>query len=162
MAALGMFANERVELVHGYIVRMAPIGPPHGSCVQRVNEVFVRSFVPRASVRIQSSFVAGDSQPEPDIAVVPRGEYRDEHPDQALLIVEVAESSLDYDRTTKAALYASAGVPEYWVVNLVDRLLEVHTDIVRGVYTRVVPYRAGDRVTPEAFPGTEIDVAAIL
>lgn len=163
MAALGMFEHERVELVYGFIIRMPPIGPPHSSAVQRMNEVFVRAFAPRASVRVQSPFVAGDlSLPEPDFAVVPRGEYRDEHPSEALLVVEVADSSLDFDRTTKAKLYAESGVPEYWVVNLVDELVEVHTEIVRGVYTRVVPSKRGDRIVPLAFPDVTLAVDDVL
>lgn len=163
MAALGMFEHERVELVYGFIIRMPPIGPPHSAAVQRLTEVFVRAFSPAASVRVQSPFVAGDrSLPEPDFAVVPRGEYRDEHPKTAMLLVEVADSSLDFDRTTKAKLYAESGVPEYWVINLVDGLVEVHTDIVRGVYTRVVPFKRGDRIVPSRFPAVTIAVDDVL
>jgi Uma2 family endonuclease len=163
MAALGMFEHERVELVYGCIVRMPPIGPPHSSAVQRLTEAFVRLVVPRATVRVQSPFVAGDaSAPEPDIAVVPRGEYRDDDPREALLLIEVADSSLDYDRTTKAKLYAESGVAEYWIINLVDGLIEVHTDIVRGVYTRIVPYKRGDIVTPLGFPEASLAVDDLL
>lgn len=163
MAAIGMFEHERVELVYGSIVRMPPIGPPYSSTVQRLTEVLVRALSPRASVRIQLPFVAGDqSLPEPDVAVVPRGEYRDDHPTEAFLVIEVADSSLDCDRTTKAKLYAESGVPEYWVVNLIDGIVEVHTDIVRGVYTRVVPFKRGERVVPKDFPDITLAVDDVL
>jgi Uma2 family endonuclease len=163
MAALGMFEHERVELVHGVIIRKPVVGPPHSAAVQRMTEVFVRSFAPAASVRVQSPFVAGDrSLPEPDVAVVPRGEYRDEHPTEAMLLVEVADSSLDFDRMTKAKLYAESDVPEYWIVNLVDGIVEVHTDIVRGVYTRVVPFKRGERITPTRFARVTIAVDDVL
>lgn len=163
MAAIGMFEHERVELVYGWIVRMPPIGPSHSSTVQRLTELLVRAVAPRASVRIQLPFAASDqSLPEPDVALVPRGEYRDDHPTKALLVMEVADSSLDYDRTTKAKLYAESGVPEYWVVNLVDGIVEVHTEIVRGVYTRIVPYKRGERVVPKDFPDVALAVDDVL
>ncbi|HXU82827.1 MAG TPA: Uma2 family endonuclease, partial [Polyangia bacterium] len=117
----------------------------------------------RARVRVQLPFIAGDdSLPEPDLAVVPPGEYDDQHPAKAFMIVEVADSSLEDDRGWKAALYAESGVPEYWVVNLVDGLVEVHTEIVRGAFSRAVPYRKGESIRPLAFPDVGIDVAEFL
>ena len=163
MASVGLFEHERVELVYGFVLRMAPIGPLHGSAVQRLTMVLVPRLVGRASVRVQLPFVASDrSLPEPDVAVVPEAPYRDAHPKDAFLVVEVADSSLDYDRTTKAKLYAESGVPEYWVVNLVDGLVEVHSEIVRGVYTKVVPAKRGDRISLLAFPDVSLAVDDVL
>ena len=150
IVALGLFDNERVELLHGVIVPMSPHGAPHDSAIQRLNHLFMKLVGDRAAVRIQSSFAAlDDSQPEPDVAIVPPGEYHDAHPREAYLIIEVAYSSLEVDRGTKARLYAASGVPEYWVVNLIDNLIEVHSDIVRGAYARVVPYRKGQSISLE-------------
>jgi Uma2 family endonuclease len=114
-------------------------------------------------VRVQSAFAASDgSEPEPDLAVVPAGDYDDAHPSEAHLIIEVADSSLVKDRGIKAALYAESGVPEYWVVNLPDKLIEVHTDIIQGAYTRVASYRKGQIVRLQRFTDVEIPVDGVL
>jgi Uma2 family endonuclease len=163
MVAMGMFTGERVELLHGVVIEMTPIDPPHGGAVQRLTRILLLALDPRAAVRVQSPFAASDhSEPEPDLAVVPPGDYDDAHPGEAYLLVEVAASSLTKDRGVKAALYASCGVPEYWVVNLVDQLIEVHTDIVRGTYARVVAFRKGERITLQRFPDVSIAVSDAL
>lgn len=163
LACHGSFEDERVELLYGSVVRMTPIGPPHDSTVQRLTRLLLRALDPRAAVRIQSSFAASDrSEPVPDVALVPPGDYDDEHPNVAWLIIEVADSSLIKDRGVKARLYAESGVVEYWIVNLVDRQVEVHSDIVRGAYTRVVPYRSGEHVVLTRFPDVQIAVDEII
>jgi Uma2 family endonuclease len=163
LAEMGAFGDERVELLYGMVVTMTPKGPPHESAVQRLTELFFDAFRGQATVRVAAPFAASDgSEPEPDVSVVPRGTYDDEHPKEALLIVEVSHSSLAMDRDTKARLYAECGVPEYWVVNLVDELVEVHTEIVRGTYARVTPYRRGDKVELPALAGVTVRVDDVL
>lgn len=120
----GCFEDERVELLSGGIVKMSPHGAPHDGTLQILEALLKRVLGTRADVRVQSAFAASDdSQPEPDIAVVPRADYRSAHPERAFLIVEIAHSSLQRDRE-KALIYAKSGVPEYWIVNLVDKLVE--------------------------------------
>lgn len=163
MVELGLFEGERVELIDGVIVQMSPKGPKHESALERLTELLVQRIAGRATVRIQSGFAASDgSEPEPDVAVVPRRDYSTAHPSEALLVIEVADSSLRFDRTEKAALYAESGVPEYWVVNVRDRLIEVHDQIVGDAYTRVVPYGSGSSVSPKAFLDVELAVDDIL
>lgn len=163
MARLGLFEGERVELLYGVIVAMSPKGTPHESAIQRLNRLFIKALDDRATIRVQSSFAASDrSQPEPDVAVVPTGAYRDDHPAQAFLVVEVSDSSLPVDRKIKAQLYAESNVPEYWIVNVRDSIVEVHTEIVRGEYTKVTPYRAGSRITLVSFPDVSFAVDDIL
>lgn len=163
MVELGLFADERVELLYGVIVRMPPKGPPHDSAIDRLNERLVVALAGRATVRVQNAFAASDgSEPEPDLAAVPRDDYRASHPSRASLIVEVADSSLETDRTTKARLYAESGVEEYWVVNVRDGIIEVHEDIVRGAYARITPYRPGAVIRLRAFPDVEIAVSDVL
>ena len=163
MVAVGLFEGDRVELLYGVIVRMSPKGPRHESAIEHLTELLVRGLAGRASVRIQSSFAASDgSEPEPDVAIVPRGDYSDRHPDVAHLVIEVADSSLPTDRGTKARLYAECGVQEYWVVNVRDGLVEVFTDVVRGAYTRVVPHGRGDSLRPLSFSDIVISVADVL
>jgi Uma2 family endonuclease len=159
MGELHFFHGERVELIHGTVVRMSPIGPSHSSIVGRLNELFLPRLLGRATVRIQQPFVAcDDSEPEPDVAIVPAGLYRDRHPDVALLVVEVAETSLAYDRETKGPLYAASGVPEYWLVDVVGRAVEVYRNPEGGRYAQARRALGGESVTPSAFPDLVIAV----
>jgi Uma2 family endonuclease len=163
LAEAGAFRNERVELIRGIIVRMSPQGASHATAIQRLTELLVLALRGRADVRPQLPFVASDdSMPEPDLAVVDRMSFGAPHPGRAHLIVEVADSSLDDDRHEKAAIYAEAAVGEYWVVNISDRLVEVHTEPARGGYLRVTPFRIGERIGLNAFPDVELEVAAIF
>jgi Uma2 family endonuclease len=162
MAELGFFANERVELIHGTVVRMAPIGTGHCDVVDVCTELFVSRLVGRATVRIQAPFLAHDeSEPEPDVAIVPRKRYSDQHPDEALLVIEVAESSLAYDRHTKAPLYAASGVREYWIIDVIGRAVEVHRQQVRDRYAVHHRVTAGT-IHPEAFPDVELSLAELF
>ncbi len=164
MVEMGLFENEKLELLKGFIVRMSPQKSRHASAVQSLTHIFVLALVAsgRASVRVQLPLaVSDDSEPEPDIAIVPAAAYRDHHPDSAFLIIEVAETSLATDRE-KAEVYAAGGIPEYWIVDVVHDLVEVHTDSVDGVYTRVTPYRRGQMITPLGFPDVSVRVTDIL
>jgi Uma2 family endonuclease len=159
----GSFEGERVELIQGEILEMSPTGPDHDSTVDRLNELLVLRLTGRARVRTQGSIAIGDhSEPVPDLLVLERRDYDDAHPSTALLAIEVARSSLRRDRGAKAALYAEAGIPEYWVVNLVDRIVEVHTEIISGSYARVTPYRKGDAIRLVAFADVEVAVDTFL
>jgi Uma2 family endonuclease len=123
--------DDRVELLEGVIVAMSPQHPPHASALYRTHEALRTAIGARALVRMQLPFVAGSmSVPEPDVAIVPRrpSDYDAVHPDTAWLVVEVADTSLLADRLTKAAIYAAAGVGEYWIVNLRDEQVEVFRD----------------------------------
>jgi Uma2 family endonuclease len=163
IAQLGLFLGERVELIHGIVVRMSPIGPPHSEVVDRLTEVLLRGVARRARVRIQQPFLAWDeSEPEPDVAVVPSGSYAARHPDGALLIIEVADTPLDYDRETKGPLYAASSVPEYWIVDLAQRRIEVRTDPRGGRYEQVRMASLGDTCAPGAFTDVEVSVSDLF
>lgn len=121
--------DDRVELLEGVIVAMAPSNPPHASVTGRVGDAVRAVAGRRAVVREQHPLILGlYSAPEPDIALVPGAheDYEDAHPRKAHLVIEVADSSLAQDRITKAAIYAAGGIPEYWIVNLRDDFVEVH------------------------------------
>lgn len=163
LIALGFFQRERVELIHGVLVKMSPIGPPHRSVVDRLTRLLVPRLADRALVSIQQPFAAEDeSEPEPDVSVLPLGDYSVNHPDRAFLIVEIADSSLEFDREMKGPLYAASGVEEYWLVNLVERLVEIHAEPVDGRYANVRRVKAGETIAPRAFPDVEISVAELL
>ena len=160
---LGAFQNEKIELLEGVLVPMSPIGPSHSSAVQKLNALLVPALAGRAAVRIQSPFAALElSEPEPDVVVAPPGDYDTDHPDRAYLIIEVAESSLSVDRGVKKRLYARCGVPEYWIVNVVDRVVEVHTEPADGTYAKVDRLERGETVRLTGFPDVEIRVADVM
>jgi len=160
---MGAFEDERVELLRGVVVRMSPHGPAHDAPLDRLTEIFVRAMGSRGKVRVQSSFVAGDgSEPEPDLCIVPRRDYDRAHPDEAYLVVEVAGSSLHKDRGVKAALYAESRVPEYWIVNVVDKVIEVHTDPHGASYGSVRILGNGEAIRLSSFPDVVIAVDDVL
>lgn len=159
----GAFRDEKVELIRGVIVRMVPQGPPHAGPIQRLNEILVLRLAGRASVRVQLPIIAPDeSEPEPDLAIVPRGDYDEAHPSGAFLIVEVANTSLDYDRGTKTPLYAAMGVPEYWIVDVPRGTVEVHREPVDERYGRVTTHKKGESITLASFADITLEVSAIV
>jgi Uma2 family endonuclease len=133
MAEAGLFRDERVELLDGEIITMSPKLTPHASTVNILMYELIARLGTVALVRVQAPIVLNNwSEPEPDIAVCypDPDHYRQAHPkaEQVFLVIEVAETSLTYDRTGKARAYAASGIPEYWIVNLPDRRIEVLTD----------------------------------
>jgi Uma2 family endonuclease len=163
LAAAGAFDDERVELVRGVVLSRSPIDPPHADTVDRLMELLVQVLGARARVRVQSSFSASDhSAPQPDLAVVPRESYATAHPSRAHLIIEVADSSLRFDRKVKAGVYAEAGVPDYWIVNLVDGQIEVHREPTATGYGAMTIHRRGERIALLAFPDVTIAVDDVV
>ena len=163
MVELGMFEDERIELLRGVLVPMSPIGPPHSATIDRLTRMLVLALDGRGTVRVQNPFAAlDDSEPEPDLSVVPFGDYDEGHPERAELLIEVAESSLSRDRGVKLRIYAENGVPEYWVVNLVDRTIEVHTEPAPGGYGRMQSYVAGQSIRLTRFEDIQILVADVI
>lgn len=160
---LGAFADERAELLHGVVVTMTPSKPPHAFAIQELSERLIAALAPRAKIRVQLPLaLTDDSEPEPDIAVVPPGDYGGAHPTRAFLAIEVADSSLRKDRHIKAPLYASAGVPEYWLVNLVDGVVEVHRDPAEGKYRSVTRHARTVTLRIESFPDVALRIADFL
>jgi Uma2 family endonuclease len=160
---LGAFQGEHIELLEGLLVPMSPIGPPHHSTVQRLTYILLPALLGRATVRVQGPFAGLDlSEPEPDLAVVPVGEYDTAHPDCAYLIIEVAESSLGTDRGIKQRLYASCNVPEYWIVNMVEGHIEVYTAPKDGAYASTQCHDRTSCIRPLHFPDLEVRVADVL
>jgi Uma2 family endonuclease len=162
LISLGVFDDERVELIRGVLVKMSPQEVPHASTVQLLNELLMEQRQRRFTVRIQLPLaLSDDTEPEPDVAIVPLGNYRTEHPRTALLIIEVADSTLKKDRR-KAAVYASAGIAEYWIVNLGARTIEVYARPEGDRYAEVRTLRSGDTLRPLALPDVALAVAEIL
>jgi Uma2 family endonuclease len=157
--------DEHVELVGGAIVEMSPEGPPHSATIDLCAEVLRCAFGDGFTVRVQHPLVIDpDGEPEPDLVVVAGSpsDYFDEHPRTAALVVEVAGSSLAYDRREKSRLYARAAIPEYWIVNLVDRVVEVHRSPSASGYEDVSSFRPADMISPLAVPSAVLIVASFV
>ncbi len=169
MVDAGVFAaDRRLELIEGEIVDMSPIGSAHQACVNRLTALFAPlAAAERAILQVQGAFRASDlSQPQPDVALVrPRDDfYAGGHPGPAdlLLVVEVADTSLRFDRWTKLPAYAKAGVPETWIVDLNGGVVDVATDPSEQGYGRLVQVAPGDTLAPTAFPDITIAATRLL
>lgn len=167
MAETGILReDDRVELLRGRIVEMSPIGSEHGGAVN----FFVRALRPledHAVLTFQNALrIDETTEPQPDVMVLkPREDlYRSQlpGPDDVLLLIEVADSSRSYDRSVKLPLYAEAGIVEVWVVDLVDRVVEVHRKPQKGRYGSHDTFGPGDTVHCAAFPDVDVSVRGIL
>jgi Uma2 family endonuclease len=169
MIDAGIFhPDERIELIEGELLEMAPIGIPHAYAVMAFTRLLVEA-IPRDSgvVSIQGPVTLGDlSEPQPDVLVLrpPVERYRKARPRGAdvLLLVEVSESTLRFDRKRKLPLYARHGVPESWILNLVDGQLETYREPWSGGYGLRRVLERGEPATPALLPGVALDWAALL
>lgn len=159
----GVFEDERIELLRGELVQMSPQGPLHAHVATCLGHILFKALGERAWVRLHSPLaVSDDSEPEPDLAVVPRTGYRGEHPTSAYLVIEVADSSLPRDRGIKAKLYAECGIPEYWIIHAMERVIEVYTSPERGAYRVVTMKRHDDTIALITFPDVQISLDSIF
>lgn len=169
MGEAGIFApGERVELIEGELIDMAPIGQGHAGIVNRLNEALVLACRGLAIVSVQNPVrLDRYSEPQPDFALLrPRPDFYETGEragsDDILLLIEVAESSLRFDRTVKLSLYARRGIPEYWIIDRRSRRVEVHTRPAEQRYRTVATHGAGARLTLTQLPEIVIDVDRIL
>ena len=170
MGEMGWFNGQRVELIEGRIVEMPPQKEDHYATILRVQDALRNVFPAGHVVRPQGPLAFGTrSEPEPDIAVV-KGEVRDfvDHPTTAVLVVEVSGTTLRFDRR-KGGLYARANVPEYWIINLGDREIEVRREPMADdtkpfghAYRTTVTFKGGDLISPLAVPAANIAVSDLL
>lgn len=169
----GAFLGRRVELIEGEIIEVAAQKNWHAMGIKFTEDQLIPAFGPGHWVRVQMSLdLTPYSVPDPDIAVVtgtPRTHSGEQNPTSALLIVEVSDTTLAYDRMTKGSLYARAGILDYWILNLVDRQFEVYRDAVPDATQRYgMGYRTttilgpSDMVSPLAVPHASIAVADLL
>jgi Uma2 family endonuclease len=164
--------DDKIELIDGRMIFREPEGSPHTVAIQLTMAALQRAFGPGWNVRQPSPIALDDdSEPEPDVAVVPGTprDYVDAHPMRPVLIVEVSHSRLGFDRTYKASLYARAAITDYWIVNLVDRVVEVRRGPMTSdaapygwTYERLTISGPGEMVTPLAAPFALIAVSDLL
>jgi Uma2 family endonuclease len=172
LAEIGLFDNQRVELIDGQVIEMSPIGAAHMMYVTIVGDILRMAFGSGYFIRTQGPLDLGEaSQPQPDISVIAGRaiDYRTVHPTTAALVVEVADTSVTYDRLTKASLYAKAGIGEYWIVSVGDNQLEVYRQpgpdagAVYGFsYGERLILKATHTVTPQSGPEAAIAVSELL
>jgi Uma2 family endonuclease len=167
MVPAGIFDEDsRVELIEGDIVEMSPIGGPHLWCVNRLTRLLVLLIGARAAVSIQNPIrLSQRSEPQPDVTVLrPRDPADTSTPTAAdvLLLIEVADSSLLYDRRRKLPLYARYGIAEVWIVNLRDNHIEVHRQPNATGYQERAVYERGGTLSPLTFPDIAIPCDEIL
>ena len=168
MAAAGVFSeDDRVELIEGEILEMSPTGSRHAARVDRLNAALSRLVGGAAIVRVQSPLHLNDfSEPLPDISLLkPRDDfYEHSHPtpEDVLLVIEVADTSAAYDRTVKVPLYARAGVPEVWLVDLVKNEAEVYSRPEGGVYRDVRRVARGQQLASAQLPALVLNADDVL
>jgi len=168
MAAAGVFSeDDRVELIEGEIVEMNPIGSRHAACVGRLTELLGRLVVGEAIVWVQNPVQVSDySEPLPDVALLKRRDdfyaQANPRPSDVFLIVEVADSSVEYDRGIKIPLYAQASIPEVWLVNLPKETVEIYSQPLEGEYREIRLIKRGESLSAKSIPSLTLDADAVL
>jgi len=168
MAEIGIFDEDsRVELLGGEVFAMSPIGSKHAACVNRLLASLTRQVGDEVIVSPQNPVrLSDDTEPEPDVSVLrPKPDfYASAHPRPAdiLLIVEVAETSLAYDRDRKLPFYAAAGIPEVWIVDLAGGAVTAYSGPSGEAYRQTREYRRGEALSPAALPQISLPVEAII
>lgn len=164
--------EDRIELFDGRMIFKEPQYSPHATAISLVQRVLTSALGPGWYVRVQMPVALDElSEPEPDVSVVPGHprDYRDAHPERPALIVEVAQSRLRFDRRQKGSLYARAGIADYWIVNILERRLEIYREPVSDPdaplgwrYGRTIALGPDERVAPLAAPAVAIAVSDLL
>ena len=159
--------NDRVELIEGEILEMSPIGSRHSACVKRLNALLGRLVSQNIIVSVQDPIRLDDySEPQPDVALIRAREdfYAEGHPAAAdvLLVIEVADTSVDYDRDVKVPLYARAAIPEVWLVALPDDSIEIYTGLQDGSYREFRQAKRGESIVSQTISALTLSVDTIL
>lgn len=166
MAEAGILhEDDRVELIEGELIEMAAIGSRHFTCVNGLNRFLVESVGDEAIVSVQNPVRLGEhGEPEPDLALIKPRDYRDSlpGPEDVLLLIEVSDATLTYDREVKLPLYARFGIPEVWIVDLASGTIERHTEPSEDGYGLVRRARRGASLESQALPELSIPVDAII
>ncbi len=166
MGELGLIGpQERVELIDGEVLRMSPQKPLQANVTMLLNHSLVSRYGETHYVRVQLPWEANPySEPEPDFALISKDKplSSSNHPTEADLVIEVADSSLAFDRSRKSRLYAESGVPEYWIVNIPGRCLEVYREPKDQVYSSLQKLSVEETVSPLKVPGEALLIAEFL
>lgn len=159
--------NDKVELINGEIIQMSPIGRRHTACVNRLNSVFSQLLGKKVIVAVQNPILLNNlSEPEPDIALLkPRTDFYESghpQPQDIFLLIEVADSSIEYDRDVKIPLYASSGITEVWLVDIYQQVIIVYRYPTENSYRDIQTLSRGEKLSISAFPENNLFVDDIL
>ena len=164
---LGMLKDyEKAEIIEGELIQKMPIGDRHAAVVNNLNRFLVKNVADDILVSNQNPVRLSDyDEPEPDFALSDLTKYdgrRHPQPAEILLLIEVSDSTLKYDRSTKLVLYAEAEIPEVWIVNLPNDIIEIHTKPGSGIYQLTKIYKRGETLESEILPDLKLEVDKIL
>jgi Uma2 family endonuclease len=164
---LGMLHDyEKAEIIDGELIRTMTVGDRHAQVVNKLNKILVKNVSDDVLVSVQNPLRLTDyNEPEPDVVLADLTKYdgsRHPRPSETLVVIEVSDSTLKYDRETKLSLYAEAGIKEFWIVNLPKNIIEIHTNLSDEVYQIVKIFKLGDTIKSETIPDLEIEVDKIL
>lgn len=164
---LGMLHDyEKAEIIEGELIRKMPIGDRHATVVDRLNRILCRNLSDEIVVRVQNPLRLSDyNESEPDFVLADLTKYdgkRHPQPKETLVVIEVSDSTLKYDRDTKLPLYAESEIQEVWIVNLLKNIIEIHTTPNNGVYQFVKIFNQGEVVKSETVPDVKVEVDKIL
>ena len=167
MIELGLLKDyEKAEIIEGELIQSMPIGDRHACIVDNLMDFFIKNVPDTIRVRGQNPIRISDyNEPQPDLSFGDLTKYdgrRKPKADEVLLVIEVSDATLKYDRNTKLALYAEAEIPEAWIVNLPNDIIEIHTKPKFGLYQLVQIFNRGEMVKSEAIPNLEIEVEKII
>jgi Uma2 family endonuclease len=159
--------RDRVELLQGEIIEMSPVGRQHAACVDRLNELFVLGLSTRAIVRVQSPIrLSNNSEPQPDVAILQRRSdfYAEGHPqpEDIFALVEVSDTTVEFDRTVKVPLYAQDNIPEVWIVDLNSQTVHVYREPSSSGYQQLQSFRRGQSPAFQAFTDLQFSVEQVL
>ena len=159
--------DDRVELIEGRIIDMTPIGSKHAACVSRLNEILSEKLQKRAIINIQNPIcLTAYTEPKPDIAITKRRPdfYAEQlpQPEDVLLIIEVSDSSLDYDCETKIPLYAKSNIPEVWLVNLIENNVAIYSGPSSEGYNVITKHHHNQILSPKSFHDITLTVSEIF
>lgn len=168
MGAAGIFSEDaRLELIEGEIVEMSPIGSRHAGCVLFLSRFLNRVAGDMAIVSIQNPIQLDDfTEPQPDVALLRLRDdfYRNSHPkpQDVLLVIEVADTTVDYDRSVKLPLYARAGIPEFWIINLPAEEIEIYAEPVGNTYRTTLRAKRGETAQAQSIANLSINTDEVL
>lgn len=159
--------RDRVELLQGEIIEMSPIGRQHAACVDRLNELLVRELVGRAIVRVQNPIqLSTRSEPQPDFAILQRRSdfYANGHPqpNEVFALIEVSDSTIEFDRTVKVPIYAKDSIAEVWIVDLNAEAVQIYRDPSAAGYQQLQTFRRGQSISFQAFTDIQFTVDQLL
>jgi len=159
--------NDRTELIEGEIIEMSPIGNPHMNAVNRTNMIFARGIGDKVVVSVQNpAFMDQYNLPQPDVVLIrPRESFYGEglpNSEDVVLLVEVADASLRFDRKVKIPIYARSGVQEVWIVDLQNQIIHVYREPKGNIYVTIETKERSEIISPQAFPDFRVNVSELI